>query len=74
MDVQYTVHSVNQGPTRVPATVEGMETTAVVDCVEVELSPVISRHGSLTLRFIGDERSGAAELFTPDKSVTLSIA
>lgn len=74
MDVQYTVHSVNQGPTRVPATVEGEQTTAVVDCVEVELTPVNPRHGSMTLRFIANERAEAAEFFTPDKTVTLTFS
>ena len=74
MDVQFTVHSVNQGPTRVPVTFKGQDTTAVVDCVEVELTPVNPEHGTLTLRFVADDRAPAADLFTPDKTVTLSIS
>lgn len=74
MNIEYTVHSVTQGPARVPAIVEGTETTAIIDCVEVELTPTLIRHGSLTLRFIAAERAEAADLFTPDKKVTISVA
>lgn len=74
MKMEYRVHSVVQGPARVPAVVEHQDTTAVVDCVEVVLCPCLSRHGTLTLRFIGAERAEAAEVFARDKTVTVSVA
>lgn len=73
MKIEFNVHNVTQGPARVPATVEGKETTAIVDCVIVELSCCNPRHGSLTLRFIGDERADAANTFKPGGVVTLAV-
>lgn len=74
MKIDFSVHNVTQGPARVPAIVEGVETSAIVDCVEVELTPVLPRHGSVTLRFIGDERAAAADKFTPGAVVTVDVA
>lgn len=74
MNVECKVHSVTQGPAKVKSTVEGVEMYSDVDCIEVVLTPVKTRHGTMTLRFIGDERAEAADLFTPGKEVTLSIA
>lgn len=73
MKVDFIVHNITQGPARVPAIVEGIETSAVVDCVEVELTPALPRHGSLTLRFIGAERAEAANLFQEGATVALDI-
>lgn len=74
MEVQYKVHEVTQGAARVPVIVEGQASTAAVDCVTVEMTPLLPRHGSIMLRFIGDERAGAANLFTQDKVVTFTIS
>lgn len=74
MNIEYVVHNVTQGPARVPATVEGQETTAIVDCVIVELTPTNPRFGAMTLRFIGDERAAAAEMFPNDKIGTITFS
>lgn len=73
MQITYVVHGVAQGPTRVPAIVEGVETHAVVDCVNVELTPDLPRHGTVQLNFIAGERALAAEMFEPDAKIRITL-
>lgn len=48
-------------------------TMATVPCYEVELTTVKERHGTLTLRFAGDELVPAQEALKQDTKVTVLL-
>ena len=73
MKLEYVVHNATPTQQRVSAVVEGAQSTAIVDSLTVELTPVNPRHGSMTVNFIGGEREEAAAKFTPDKKISVSF-
>jgi len=69
MKIDFKVHAVT--PQTVPLTVpyNGATIAATVPCTVVELVAMNPRHGSLMLRFIGDESEEAKEKFVVDKVI-----
>lgn len=73
MRVDFMVHGVVNQHVGVSSLIEGEEQRALVQGLEVELAPVQSRHGSVTLRFFGKELNEAKEVFQPGRKVTMVI-
>jgi hypothetical protein len=73
MKLEYVVHSAGRGVTTVIAQVEGEDTRVSVDALQVELTPVQPRHGSLNLSFIGAGAKEAEGVFKKDGKVSVSI-
>jgi hypothetical protein len=66
MKVNFKVHGVSKGFANARTEIDGETITASVPCLEVELTTVAERSGSLTLRFVGSSMEQAAELFKQD--------
>ncbi len=67
MKVAYTVHRCNRSSQDALVTLaSGQQVTASVPVVEAELVSADGAHGTVTLRFMGEEADAAAELFTKD--------
>lgn len=62
LSVDFTVHNVTVVPVRREGEFNGEKISAVVECVEVELTSP-APHGSLTLRFTGAEAALAKVRF-----------
>lgn len=64
---KYRVHRVSEVPQMVPVTFEGNTVHAQVMGLEVELTPTDDpRHGTLTLRFVGQSVEAAKAEFITD--------
>lgn len=68
MIVEFRVHTVAEARANVRTEVEGEMLTASIPCVEVELTTVQERSGTLTLRFV-TAMDEARQFFTADKIV-----
>jgi hypothetical protein len=73
LKVQFVVHSVSMTTVPVQVQYEGRAINATVDCLEVELASANPRHGTPTLRFVGEEVAAAEELFKQDAKVVVSV-
>ena len=73
MKVEFKVHGVSKGQANVRTEVDGEPITASVPCLEVEMTTVAERSGSLTLRFVGSAMEEARELFQPDAVLTANF-
>jgi hypothetical protein len=73
IEVEYVVHGTSNAPIPFQTEHKGMTLSATTDSLEVELTGVDPRHGSMTLRFIGDEMAAAAELFKPGTAITAAF-
>lgn len=73
MNVEFRVQNVIDTTTVVKTEVEGEPMSATVPCVEVELTTESSRHGSLTLRFVGGQVAAAREKFVKGETVTWQL-
>lgn len=67
------VHSVRKGKVSVDAVIDDVPTRADVDGLEVELTTVLSRHGSLTLKFTGKDLADAEKLFVQDAAIPVTF-
>jgi hypothetical protein len=74
MDVDFVVHSVAKAQANVRTEVDGEPMTAQVPCLEVELTTVQERSGTLTLRLVGSAMAAAEGLFKPDAQISASFA
>jgi hypothetical protein len=74
MKIDFKVHGVSKGQANVPTMVEGESITGQVPCLEVELTTVLERNGSLTLRFVGASIDEAQAFYTKDKVLTATFA
>lgn len=68
--IEYAVHGTSYAPIPFQTEHKGMAISATTDSLEVELTGVDLRHGSMTLRFIGEEMTAASELFKPGALIT----
>jgi hypothetical protein len=74
MDLTYYVHSVSTHPVNVTVHYEGQEITAPIPQLEVELTHLHGKSGSLLLHFrTAAEIAEAKELFTQGGTVMLSV-
>ena len=74
MKIAFTVHGVSIVPVNMPATIDGIETMAAANCLEVELTSDKTINGSLTLRFFGPAIQEAQALFAKDASISADFA
>jgi hypothetical protein len=74
VELEYTVHGASHASAPFRTEHKGMTLSAMTDSLEVELIGVDSRHGSMTLRFIGEEMAAASELFKTGASITATFA
>lgn len=72
MKLTLQVHGVSTSTVPVQVEYEGHPIHAVVDCYEVELTSA-KRHGSTTLRFVGEEVAKAMEVFKRDGTVSVTF-
>lgn len=70
---KFRVHGARKTETAGTAIVDGKAMTVSIPIFECELAPEGNRHGSLTLRFTGEEAAEAAEYFIADRVVGLSL-
>jgi hypothetical protein len=73
MKVDFKVHSVARAAANVRTEVDGEPITAQVPCLEVELTTVAERSGTLTLRFVGSSMEEAKEMFKQDAVISASF-
>lgn len=73
MKVDFKVHGVSRGSANTQHEEDGEVITATLPCLEVELTTVAQRSGSLTLRFVGSAIEQAKELFQPDAVLTATF-
>lgn len=69
----YRVSSVHSTKFKAMVRYEARDISAEVLCLEVVFVASDQRHGSLTLRFIGDEINDAVMAYQVDRPVVLSI-
>lgn len=67
MNVEFRVHTVAEARANARTEVDGETLTASIPCLEVELTTVQERSGTLTLRFVGSAMEDARKLFAADK-------
>lgn len=73
LQVSYLVHNPHVASNAVRAMVKGKEVTASMDMLEVELVANDREHGSIKLRFGGDQLEAAKAAFPNDKMVTVTF-
>jgi hypothetical protein len=73
VEIQYTVHGTSNAVVPFQTEHKGMTLNATTASLEVELTGVDSRHGSMTVRFIGEEMTTASQLFKPGTTITASF-
>jgi len=73
MQVKYRVQNPHVSPNAVRATIKGVETTATVDMLEVELVAEDLSNGGIKLRFSGGDIDAAKALFQNDAEVTATF-
>ena len=74
--LRYRVHGVTRGSRTVQVTFEGVETNAEIPSLDVELawdSKDNRDHGSLALRFVGQDIEWARQMFVADAEVDLTF-
>lgn len=74
MELNFLVHSAVINDLPVTVSYQGEEVKATVECLEVELLPVNTKNGSLTVRFTGNDITEARELFIKDKAITAKFS
>lgn len=73
MIIEFKVHTMAMTKTNARTTVDGEDLQAQVDCLEVELTTVKARHGTMTLRFIGSEIEEAKAIYKQDASISVDF-
>lgn len=70
----FQVHNPHFAPNAQRVTVRGKEVMATVDALEVELRAMDTSHGSIKLRFVGNDVEPAKALFVNDAMIEVSFA
>jgi hypothetical protein len=73
MQVKYRVQNPHVSPNAVRAVIKGVETTATIDMLEVELVAEDLANGGVKLRFSGADIEAAKDLFKTDVEVTATF-
>ena len=73
MKQDFVVHGVSMSTVPFRVEHQGKVINAIVNCLEVELNDPNGRHGSPTLRFIGDDVNTAESMFKNGAKVTATF-